>query len=164
MARPYVGNVPNIRRILARRITGKLAAVRSFEVLLVRIFRWYPHWVEIESVVVSREPQDRLVAARKALLTMQAMAKSPDDPIPKSEPVIFEEIVQHHVERKDLTIIHMITDLPANRAFRAEQAQRLGNRGRLRFYIGFQRRALLVGFPNVVGWRGDDHVHALCRQ
>ncbi len=125
------------------------------------IARTYPRWVEIENVVVVfGEPENGLVPTRKALLTVQAVAKGPDNPIAKLKAVILKNPVENDVQGKNFTIVDMIANLPADGSPRVQEAHGLGDRGRLALDIDIERCSLLVFFSNIVRRRGNDEVHA----
>src|SRR5688500_14485441 len=97
-----VGNHPNVTRIFAKRISGELSRTWPFEILLAGIICWHPYRVEVEGVIVRFcEPQDRLVAARKAPRTMQTVLKMPDDAISELESMFEEKWIERDVERND---------------------------------------------------------------
>src|SRR6185503_16668875 len=92
---------------------------------------------------------------------MEPMLEMPYDPIAKLQTVFAEDRVKHDVERNDLAIRDVIADLPAQRSARMQQAHAIRNHLCLCLHIGFEWRALLVGFADVVGRRSDDELHAL---
>jgi hypothetical protein len=52
--------------------------------------------------------------AGKAFGTVQTMLKMPDDSIPKLQTEFGEHWIKDDIEREYLTLLHMISDLPAN--------------------------------------------------
>src|SRR3990170_1998087 len=56
---------PNVAGVFSKRIAGKLSDLRTFEIFLVGIFRWYANRIEMKRVVIRLgEPKDRLVSSR----------------------------------------------------------------------------------------------------
>src|SRR5579885_391198 len=113
----HVRKNPNIPGILSEWITRELSNFWSLKVLLVWILRRDPYWIEVKRVVLRFcEPQNRFVSTRQSLRTMEAMLDMPNDAIAQMQSVVFENPIQNNVEREDLPILHVIADLPADRA------------------------------------------------
>ena len=45
---------------------------------------------------------------------MQSVLKMPDDPIAQAKSMILENVIEHNIEGKDLAILNVIADLPAD--------------------------------------------------
>ena len=117
--------------------------------------------IEIEYVIVLlREPQYGFMPSRKPTLTVKPVPEGPHDAVTKLEPVLLEQPVQNYVEWKYFSIIHVVADLPANRAVGMKKTHCLRDGGSLLLYVKLQRRPALVLFANVVGRRSNNQVHA----
>src|SRR5690606_1363723 len=126
-----VRDIPDIRGILAQRITGELTLIRSLEMLLVGIFRGHANGIEVKSVVIGlRKPENGFMPSGEPPLTMQAVAKRPDDTVAKLQTVMLEKRIKNNVERENLAIIDMVADLPTNRAVGGKKADGFGDASR----------------------------------
>src|SRR6185503_5064826 len=96
---------PYVARVLAERMTGRLPDVRTLPVALARILLGHAHRVEIEDVLLTGEPEDRLVTPREAPAAMQPVLEVPDDPVPQAEAFLLEERVEEGVEREHLAAV-----------------------------------------------------------
>src|SRR3989337_1387305 len=95
----HVWNVPDIGRVLAQGIAGKLSFSWPLEVLLVGIFLRYTYRIKVERVVVPfGKPQDNLVAAGKAFRRVKAVLEVPDDAISQVQAAGGEDRKQHDVQ------------------------------------------------------------------
>lgn len=158
----HVRESPHVARVLALGVPRELADVRSLEVFLARIFRRNPYRVEIPGVIVSpRPPVDRFVSAREPLGAVKAVAETPDDSVAELEALRLKDGIENRVERDDLSVFHIIADLPADGAFRMQQPNALANHTLLRLDVSVERSSRFVFFSEVVRGRGDDELHPL---
>ena len=82
---------------------------------LARILRRNSDWVQVPRVViVLRPPVDGLVPSREPLCAVQPVPKMPDNPIAELESLIPERRVEYSVERDYLSVIDVVSDLPAD--------------------------------------------------
>lgn len=153
----YIRNHPQVPWVLAKGVTRILAGFRTFEILLSRVFLRYPHRIEIEDIIIRLcKPDDGFVSARKSAAAMQPVLKMPDNTIPHPETKVRENRIQDGVQGYDGPLVNVITDLPANAAFRGQGAHTLGDDLRLLFEVQIEMEFLLVFFAYVVGRRSND--------
>jgi hypothetical protein len=100
MVRFYIGNVPHIFRILAKRVAGVLAGARPLKGLLAWILAWNADGVEIKSVIVgARIPKNNLIAPAESPPAMKSMTISPYNAIPEMKAKLAEDRRKFDVER-----------------------------------------------------------------
>ena len=63
------------------------------------------------------------------------MPEVPDDPIAELEPLISEHRIEGGVERNDLPVIDVVSDLPADRSLRMENPDALADYALLRLEV-----------------------------
>ena len=61
-------------------------------------------------------PQNHLVTPAEATLAMKAVAEIPDDSVAKFQAEFFEDRADFEIERHNMSVAHVIADLPANAA------------------------------------------------
>ncbi len=71
----------------------------------------------------------------------------------------FKKRIKENIERKNLSIIDMIANLPANGPLRMKQPDGFSNGCRLLFQIYVLGPTGLVCFPNIIRRRAYDKMH-----
>jgi hypothetical protein len=124
----YVGDDPQVARVLTQWVARVFPGIRSFEVFLAGIFLWNANGVQVEDIIVSLgEPDDSLVSARKPLRAMQSMLEVPDDTVSHLQPKFHENRVKHCIERNNCPIVNVVPNLPANAPARSKTPDTLSN-------------------------------------
>jgi len=163
----HIGDVPDILRIFAQGIPGRLAGLFAFVMFLAGILRRNPNLVEVENVVIRfRVPHDGFVAPGEASLVMQAVAEMPDDSVPQLQLMLLENRGKFNVERCNLSVVDKITYLPTKAARVFQARNKLINHSRLPRKVFFKGLFGFVCLPNIVG-RGchdqiEDGLHGQC--
>ena len=114
-----VGNLPHVARVLAEWVAGELAHAWPPEVALLGILGRHPDRVEVPLVGGGLGPPvEGLVPAREPLGAVKPMPEVPDDAVAELESELAEDRKQHSVQRSDLSVLDVVSHLPAERALR----------------------------------------------
>ena len=89
-------------------------------------------------------PQNHFISSAEPVLIVETVAKLPDDPVAERKSVSAENGIKLNVQRDYLTVIHKISNLPAEAAGRRHARNYQVNDARLPGKIISKSRPLLV--------------------
>ena len=131
-----IRELPYIARVLPLRVSRQLADVRTLEVALGWILRRNPDWVKAPCVVVVlRPPVDGLVPPGQSPCGVKAVPEVLDDPVAELEPLVPEHGIEDGVERDYLSVVDVVSDLPADRPLRMENTDAFADYALLRLKV-----------------------------
>ena len=160
-----VWNLPNVRRVFAKRIARQLTFIGTLEVFLVGVLGRYPDVIEIEGVVVAFcEPQDCFIATGEPFLAVQSVAETPNYAVTQLKFLSLEQWVQQDIQWVNFAFIDVVPNLPADRSVIGEKPHRFLNRCRLSIEVVIYGQFRFILFTNVVRRGCNDQIDRTGRQ
>ena len=88
--------------------------------------------------------------------SVQPVLEVPDNPVAQTQSQFLEYRVEIDVEREDFTVVHVVTNLPADAAVGPQQPHKLRDDGLLPLQVLRQSGLPLIALTQIVGRRCDD--------
>ena len=159
-----IGKLPHITRVFTFRIPGQFANIWPLEMALSGVFRRHLYRIKVPGVIIRlRPPVNGFVTTRQSSCTVQSVTKVPNDPVAELEAMITEDGIQKRIDRYDLSIYDIVSNLPANLTFLVQKPDTLGNYLLLQSKVVVKWSFAFIFLTQIVRWRRDNQLERIIR-